>query len=302
MKYKIQGVIVPVLTLYHSSGSLDRPAMQALVDFLIERGVHALFTGGTTGEGPLFSLSERMELAEVTLEAVHGRVPVIVHTGAITTADAIALTRHARSAGAQAAAILPPFFYHHTDQGLIRHYETIAAQTPDLPLYLYNYPAVTNNTLTAELVIELVQRIPNLVGIKDSGGGLDLLTACATLRAGQFNTASGSDQQILAAFQAGCDACVSGNANVVPELVLSLYHATRAGDWDTARLLQAKLDAVRNILRDGGQISLYKAMLSHRGLKGGGVRSPLLPASEDQIKDCWQALVSLDIGLERTTM
>ena len=114
MQLKIQGVIVPLLTLYHPSEGVDRSAMQALVDFLIERGVNALFPGGTTGEGPLLSLPERMRLAEITVEAARGRVPVIVHTGAITTPDTVAVTRHARAAGAQAAAIMPPIFYHHT--------------------------------------------------------------------------------------------------------------------------------------------------------------------------------------------
>jgi dihydrodipicolinate synthase/N-acetylneuraminate lyase len=297
MPLKIRGVIVPILTLYHPSGGVDRAAMQALVDFLIERGVHALFPGGTTGEGPLLTLSERIKLAEIVLEAAHGRVPVIVHTGAITTADAVLLTRHARSAGAQAAAILPPFFYHHTDQGLIRHYEAVAEQAPDFPLYLYNYPAVTNNTLTAGLVAELARRIPSLVGMKDSGGGLELLTACAGLRDGQFNTASGSDRQVMAAFQAGFDACVSGNANVVPELVVSLYRAACVGDWDTARALQSRLDAVRMLLQDGGQISLYKAMLTRRGLNGGAARRPLLQTEESQAAECWQALKGLYIGI-----
>jgi dihydrodipicolinate synthase/N-acetylneuraminate lyase len=297
MQYKIKGVIVPILTLYHPSEGVDRLAMQALVDFLIERGIHALFPGGTTGEGALLSLPERMKLAEICVEAVRNRVPVIVHTGALTTSDTVALTCHARSAGAQAAAIMPPFFYHHSDQGLIQHYETVAGQVSDFPLYLYNYPAVSNNTLTAGLVAELVRRIPNLVGMKDSGGGLELLSACAALKDEQFNTASGSDQQILAAFQAGCDACVSGNANVVPELVVSLYTAARAGDWTTAHALQAKVDAVRQILRDGSQLSLYKTILTRRGLNGGLVRPPLVQADEDQADECWQALIDLDIGI-----
>ena len=297
MQFKIQGVIVPILTIYHPAEGVDRTAMQALVDFLIERGVNALFPAGTTGEGPLLTMPERMRLAESTVEAARSRVPVIVHTGALTTADTIALTRHAQSAGAQAAAIMPPFFYHHTDTGLIQHYETVAGQVPDFPLYLYNYPAVSNNTLTAGMVAELTRRIPSLVGMKDSGGGLELLSACSALKGGQFNTASGSDRQILAAFQAGFDACVSGNANVVPELVVSLVCAARAGEWETARLLQAKLDAVRTILRDGSQLSLYKAILTRRGLNGGKVRPPLLQADEAQTEECWQALMRLDIGI-----
>lgn len=297
MQLKIKGVIVPILTLYHPTDGVDRSAMGVLINYLIERGVHALFPGGTTGEGPLLSLKERMRLAEITVEAARDRVPVIVHTGAITTADTITLTRHAQSTGAQAAAIIPPFFYHHTDEGLIRHYETIAEQVPGFPLYLYNYPAVSNNTLTVDLVIELARRIPSLVGMKDSGGGLELLSACASIRDGQFNTASGSDRQILNAFQAGFDACVSGNANIIPELVVSLYHAAQVRDWATAKILQAKVDAVRHIMQDGSQLSLYKAILTRRGLSGGEARPPLLQAEEAQTAKCWKALVNLDIGI-----
>src|SRR3972149_1249690 len=77
MQLKIKGVIVPILTLYHSSEGVDHQGMQALADFLIERGVHALFPGGTTGEGPLLTLAERMELADICVEAARGRVPVI---------------------------------------------------------------------------------------------------------------------------------------------------------------------------------------------------------------------------------
>jgi 4-hydroxy-tetrahydrodipicolinate synthase len=84
---------------------------------------------------------------------------------------------------------------------------------------------------------------------------------------------------------------------VVPELVVGLYQAARAGDWAAARSLQAKVDAVRQILMDGSQLSLYKAMLTRRGIPAGGVRPPLLQADEAQAAECWQALVELEIGI-----
>ena len=105
MNPKIKGVIVPPITPFNAQGQVDSAAIKRLVDFLIERGIHGLFPGGTTGEGPLLSISERRQLAETFVAAADGRVPVIIHTGAITTGDTIDLTRHAQAIGAQAAAI-----------------------------------------------------------------------------------------------------------------------------------------------------------------------------------------------------
>lgn len=298
MEYsKLRGVIVPLLTPFNHQGEIDVRAIKRLVDFLIDRGIHGLFPGGTTGEGPLLTLDERRRLAEAVVDAAGGRVPVIVHTGAITTRETITLTQHAQEIGAQAAAIIPPYFYRYSDQALSRHFEQIAEQTPDFPLYLYNNPAVAGNALSAELVAQLVKRCPNIVGIKDSSGSLDILVHGMAWREGAFNTANGSDGLLMPSIAMGVDACVSGNANVVPELVVSLYHATVEGNLVTARALQVKLNAVRAILRDGADLSLFKGVLARRGLVVGTVRSPLLQASEAELASCWEALVALELEL-----
>jgi dihydrodipicolinate synthase/N-acetylneuraminate lyase len=117
------------------------------------------------------------------------------------------------------------------------------------------------------------------------------------MRNGTFNTASGSDGQVLVGMAMGFDACVSGNANVVPELVVALYHAASQGNLTPARELQRKLDGVRQILKDGADLSLFKGILAQRGLAVGSVRPPLLPASEATIAQCWQALTALDLEL-----
>ncbi|MEA3335466.1 MAG: dihydrodipicolinate synthase family protein [Chloroflexota bacterium] len=296
MNQNIEGVIVPILTLFDETGQLDAPAMTSLVDFLVERGISGLFPGGTTGEGLLLSTRERQRLAEITVEAAEARVPVIVHTGAITTAETLALTEHARAIGAQAVAIVPPFYYHHSDETLLQHFEQVAAAVPDFPVYLYNNPAVANNSLSPALVFNLVDRCSNIVGIKDSSGSIDYLAAMTSLRGGAFNTASGSDGQILAAQAIGCHACVSGNANVVPELVVSLFDAASAGDLILARRLQRQLNKVRRIVEDGADLSLFKAIVVRRGLAGSSVvRAPLREMSSSQIENRWQALSRLNL-------
>ena len=132
MSFKVKGVIVPLLTPFDEQGKVHTTATRQLIEFLIERGIHGLFPGGTTGEGPLLTIQERRQLAETVVEAVDGRVPVIVHTGAITTAETLQLTQHAQAIGAQAAAMIPPYYYHHSDEALFRHFD-------QLPPFLTQY-------------------------------------------------------------------------------------------------------------------------------------------------------------------
>ena len=168
---------------------------------------------------------------------------------------------------------------------------------PDYPIYLCDNPAASGNPLSPALTARLVEAFPSLVGIKDSSGSLDKLAAATRWREGTFNTASGSDGMVLAAGAIGVDACVSGYANVVPELVVELHRAVRCHDLERARTLQMTLNEVRTVLRDGADLSLFKAMLSRRGLAVGAVRPPLLQASEEAIAACWQALNTLGVDL-----
>jgi 4-hydroxy-tetrahydrodipicolinate synthase len=294
---KIQGVIVPFLTPFNGRGDVDLPAVRPLVDFLIERGVAGLFPGGTTGEGPLLTARERRQLAEAVVEAAGGRVPVIVHVGAISTPETAELAHQAQAAGADAVAIVAPYYYSYGDEALFRHFERVAAQVPDLPVYLYHNPFVGRSCLTVALFTRLVAEVPNVAGVKDSSSNLELVRAGIHLRGGGLNIISGDDGLVLAAMAIGADACVSGNSNVVPELVVALARAAAGGDLPRARQLQAKLDAVRTVLADGSDLSLFKGVLELRGVPAGKVRGPMLQVTEGKIRECWKALGTLDLDL-----
>jgi dihydrodipicolinate synthase/N-acetylneuraminate lyase len=289
---KITGVIVPLLTPFRDD-ALDRDALAGLIDFLIEREVAGLFPLGTTGEGPLMTIGERQQVAEWAVACAAGRVPVIIHTGSIGTAETFALTRHARDAGADAAAVIPPYFYKLPDQAIFDHFAAVAGAVPDFPIYLYNNPGVTPNILSTGLVVRLADAFPNIVGLKDSSGSLATLFASRDLNGGTFNAASGSDSIVLAGQAIGLDACVSGNANVVPELVVATLDTARRGDLAAARVFQACLDEVRRILGDGSDLSLFKAMCARRGIPVGDVRAPLRKASAEKIDACWEQLSAL---------
>jgi 4-hydroxy-tetrahydrodipicolinate synthase len=192
---------------------------------------------------------------------------------------------------------VPPFYFRYTDEALFRHFQTVAASAPDFPIYLYDNPAVSGNSLSTKLAYRLVEACPNIVGLKDSSGSLDTLNAATSWRNGTFNTASGPDGMILAATAIGVDACVSGTANFVPELVVALKTAAMQGETDKARALQTQLNEVRRIVRDGADLSLFKGILARRGLPVGSVRAPLLQASADVVSTCWQQLEALGVEL-----
>ncbi len=299
MEFKVRGIIVPIVTPFDGAGNVDTVGVTRLVDYLIDRGIAGLFSGGTTGEGFLLSLDERRQLAEGVVAAADGRAPVIVHAGAASTPDAVALSRHAQAVGAQAVAVIPPFVYRHSEAGLLRHFVAVAASVPELPVYLYNFPAICNNTLTVELVQQIMEEAPNVVGMKDSSGSLDALAELVAVTGGRFNAVSGPDGLALMALALGFDGCVSGNANVVPELMVSLYDAVKAGEMARARKCQERLNRVRALLQDGGNLSLFKQMVRRRGVEVGDVRGPLLPA-DDVAVDAIAARLTAEVGLLET--
>ena len=291
----IFGVIVPMLTPFSPTGDVDVMAVRRFIDFLIDHDVAGLFPLGTTGEGPLLSVEERFLVAEETVRHTDGRVPVIIHTGAISTRETTLLTCHAQAVGAQAVAIVAPYFYRLSEEALFDHFAAVARAVPDFPIYLYDNPGVTPNVITIPLALRLAEACPNILGLKDSSGSLDTLEATAGLKDGRFNTASGSDALVLAGQVMGLHACVSGNANYVPELVVGIVNAVRDGHLDKARSLQHQLNQIRRALGDGRDLSMFKAMCARRGIPIGDVRAPLKQATSTAVQAAWHELTMLGV-------
>lgn len=295
----IRGVISPIVTPLKPDGAVNLNMLAPLVDFLIAAGIKGIYPLGTTGEGLLFSPAERKAVAAATVEAVAGRVPVIIHSGAITTRETLDLTQHAQAIGANAAAIITPFYFRHSEAALEQHYRTILRALPDFPIYLYNLPAMSGNVLTTALVTRLARAHPNAVGLKDSSGDLTTLFATNHLHKGRFNTAIGPDSLILAGLAMGLDAAVAGHTNLLPEAVIGIHRAVAGGDLPQAQRLQKQLNAAAEVLGSGGNwLALVKGLMAERGLPVGGVRPPLLSASSETIRAASAQLRALRVNLE----
>lgn len=283
-KLKLRGVIVPLLTPFGADGMVDEVALRLLASNLFDRGVNGLMLCGTTGEGPLLTVEERKRVAEVVVDQVAGAVPVVVHTGAISTAETVTLSVHADAIGADALTVCTPYYYQATADSIYQHFAAVCNAVPERDVYLYNIPQCTGNALSFKDVHVLARDFSNIAGIKDSSGDLMYQVSLLGIRDGDFNVVVGNDGLIASALVMGVEACVSGNANVFPELFLGLFDAFSAHDLDRVRKLQTHIDTIRLILQDGSDLSLYKALVSRQGMGCGAVRPPLIAASEETIE------------------
>ena len=296
--FQLRGVFVPLVTPFDSRGDLDERALERLVEYLIEAGVHGLFVGGTTGEFALLSTAERKRVADVVIGRTADRLPVVVHAGAPSTRETIDLALHARDAGAPAIAVVAPYYFAHSEAALLEHYVHVSDAVGDLAVLLYNIPQRTANALSPRLAAHIAARCRNVVGIKDSTGNLSQTIEYCSIRP-DFQVAQGADGLMVAGLAMGIQASVSGNANVFPELAWAVYDAWWRGDLAAARAAQQRFDAARRPLRDGNNLSLFKRVLARRGVPVGDVRAPLQAATEAEVDAALEAIKAAGISLER---
>ena len=225
-----------------TSGGVDYPALEKLLDFLLERGTDAVIVCGTTGEAATMSYAERAAVIEAVVRRVDGRVPVIAGSGANSTETAIALSRDAVSAGADGLLVVTPFYNKATQRGLIRHY-TAVADAAERPVILYNVPSRTGVKCAAETYAALAQH-PNILGVKEASGDLALIQKTRELCPEDFYIWSGNDDETAPIMLLGGKGVISVAANVAPERMHDLTHACLAGDFVSAGRMQLELRAL----------------------------------------------------------
>jgi len=273
----IKGSIVAIVSPMHDDGSLDFDAYRRLIDWHVAEGTNAIVAVGTTGESPTVDQQEHGELIRVAVDAVRGRVPVIAGTGGNSTAEAIELTRHAKAVGADATLQVVPYYNKPTQEGLYRHFRTIA-ETVDLPMILYNVPGRTVADLANDTTMRLSE-VPGIVGLKDATG--DAARAADLLRRLPANFAlySGNDDSALALMLLGGHGVISVTANVAPKLMSEMCRAALSGDLARARQLNAQLWPLHQKLFVEPNPIPAKWALAKMGRIEGGIRLPLTPLS-----------------------
>ncbi|MDR2838485.1 MAG: 4-hydroxy-tetrahydrodipicolinate synthase [Azonexus sp.] len=274
----ITGSLVAIVTPMFEDGSLDLNALRGLVDFHVGEGTDAIVIVGTTGESPTVDVDEHRLLIEVTVSHAAGRIPVIAGTGANSTAEAIELTAFAREAGADMALSVVPYYNKPTQEGLYRHFKTIA-EAVDLPMLLYNVPGRTVADMSNDTVLRLAQ-VPGIVGIKDATGNIDRASDLIARAPKDFALYSGDDMTCVATMLLGFKGNISVTANVAPRLMREMCAAAVAGDAVRAREIHFKLLGLhRDLFCEASPIPV-KWAANRLGLMPGGIRLPLTPLSE----------------------
>ena len=263
-----RGVICPIVTPLKASGDINPDMIGPLVDFLIGKGVAGIYPLGSTGEGPLFTSDERKAVAAATVEAVAGRVPVIVHTGAMTTAETIELTRHAQSIGADAASVITPWYFMHSEAALEAHYRAVLEAAAGFPVWLYNLPKFANNNLSAALVTRLARDYENCVGLEGQQR-----RSADDVRGQSFARWALQHRDWAGQFDSGRAGAGAGLQRLRQQQSFSrdrggIHEAFHAGDLAAAQRLQKQLKAASDVIGSAGWLTAVKGRLGRARLAG----------------------------------
>ena len=230
----------------------------------------------------MLDAEERREVAESVVGHVGGRIPVVVHCGAPDTKTTADLAGHAGRIGADGAAAVIPYFFRHGPDGLFRHFEAVAAAGAGLAQYVYENPERVGYSAGVALVTRLVNEVPNLVGVKDTGDTIGKITDYLTQPGRPIEVYVGNNATIFPALAVGAKGAVSAMANAVPELTVAVYGRWKEGRLDQARELQFVLARLTAALEGVPFVAGVKHLMARRGLPTGLCRAPLAMLTPQQ--------------------
>jgi 4-hydroxy-tetrahydrodipicolinate synthase len=275
----IQGSIVALVTPMYESGAVDKESLKKLVEYHIEQGTNALVAVGTTGESATLDEDEHCDVIKSVVDYAGGRIPIIAGTGANSTTEAIALTRKAKQAGADACLIVTPYYNKPTQEGLYLHHKAIA-EAVDIPQILYNVPGRTACDMLPETIGRL-SHIANIVGVKEATGDLSRVKKIRDLTGPDFAIYTGDDATSREFCLLGGNGTITVTGNVAPRLVHEMIMAAIVGDKETAFAIDAKLAALhKNLFIQSNPIPV-KWAIAEMGLMRKGIRLPLTWLTED---------------------
>ncbi|KPY43234.1 4-hydroxy-tetrahydrodipicolinate synthase [Pseudomonas syringae] len=272
---QFRGIIPALVTPFTADQQIDEQALRNLIENLLNAGVHGLFVLGTNGEFFTLSESEKLKIARITVEAVAGRVPVVVGTGAFATHEVIEMNKKMIDVGADALSIITPYFNAISQSELIKHYTAIA-DASELPLMMYNIPAKTGMSIGIGAVATLSPH-PQIKGIKDSAGNFDALVQMMQYRSDDFAVFAGTDSLIYWNLLAGGDGAIAATANAVPEVVMSIWNNCQSGNHEAARAAQEALRPLRDAFALGTMPVVLKTATQLLNVPVGPCRAPVQP-------------------------
>jgi 4-hydroxy-tetrahydrodipicolinate synthase len=275
------GAFTALVTPFRN-GEVDVEALEGMVEFQIQHGIHGLVPCGTTGETPAMSEEEDRLVTNTVVRVAGGRVPIVAGTGSNSTDMAIKYTRMAQEEGVDGSLQVAPYYNKPPQEGLYRHFATIAEST-DLPIILYNIPGRTAVTISAETMARLAE-IPNIVGVKESTLSMNMVSDVKSLCGEEFALLSGDDPMTVPLMALGGHGVISVASNVAPAAVSDMVNALSDGDWERGREIHYDLlPLFRALFVETNPIPV-KTAASILGLCSDEMRLPMIPLQGDNLE------------------
>ena len=268
-----QGSYCALITPF-KDGVLDRNSFKNIIKWHIKNGTKGIIPCGTTGESPTLSHEEHKLVVELAIEFAEGKMQVIAGTGSNSTQEAIIFTEHAKSAGADSALIVVPYYNKPSQRGLKEHYLKIA-DAVDIPIFIYNIPGRSVIDMSDQTILDLSFH-QNIIGIKDATNDLTRpLKLKKMISHKKFFQLSGEDETQLAYLAQGGDGVISVTANIAPNLVATMHDEWFAGNYNDAIKINEKLSNINSLLFIESNPSPVKYAASVLGMCDYEIRLPL---------------------------
>lgn len=269
------GAYTAIVTPFNAAGQVDYDRLRALIELQVEAGMDGIVPVGTTGESPTVSTAEHQRIIEVAVEAARGRIKVIAGTGANSTEEAIELTRHAQQVGVDGTLQVTPYYNKPSQEGLYRHFSTIA--DIGLPVVLYNVPGRTGREIEVSTIVRL-SRHAQIVAVKEAAGSVERVSQI--LRQCDILVLSGDDALTLPMMVCGAKGVISVASNVVPAAVAELVHQALEGRWEEARQIHRRYYPLfTDLFLDTNPVPI-KAAMALVGLMPAVYRLPLCETTD----------------------
>ncbi len=294
---RFEGIYTPIVTPYNADSSINRDRFADALEHLISAGVNGVVLAGTTGEYYAQTAEERIGLMAFTHELMKGRLPLIIGTGAMATAESITYAEEAKKVGADALLIATPPYAYPTEREIALHALAID-RAANLPVMLYNYPGRMSVNMGAE-TFDRLGRSPNFCAIKESSGDPNQLHMLARDYP-HIQLSCGMDDQALEFFAWGARSWVCAGSNFAPEAHIALYRACAVeGNFDKGRRIMSAMLPLLRVLEQGGKfVQCIKHGLTLRGIDAGPPRRPLQPLNKDEKRELAEVIKTMNVAID----
>lgn len=290
--------MTPAVTPLTPDGQIDIASCQKLYQHLLDGNVDGVLILGSIGEFFGLTMAQKKQLIDCATQTLAGRMPLLVGTTSMVYDEIVELSRYALKAGADGVMVIPPYYFHFTEESVYEYYAALAQDIPG-DLYLYNFPERTGYEITPSVVKRLAQDYPNIVGIKDTIGGVDhtreLIKAVRPVRP-DFQIYSGFDDNFAHNVLCGGNGCIAGLSNLYPELTSAWVKALRTNDLATAQECQQKIDQLMDIYAVGKPfVPFIKAALKEKGVIASATATKPMPvATQAQVEKLKQIMAAME--------